>query len=53
MTYIERHITNDKTIIILQNHDDVSIAAKSIRSILYNKALPVQKIRKEIRSVIR
>jgi CubicO group peptidase (beta-lactamase class C family) len=48
VTHIERHITNDKTIIILQNHDNVSIAAKSIRSILYNKPLPVPKIRKEI-----
>jgi len=48
VTFIERHITNDKTIIILQNHDNVSIPANSIRSILYNKPLPVQKIRKEI-----
>jgi CubicO group peptidase (beta-lactamase class C family) len=48
VTFIERHITNDKTIIILQNHDNVSIPVKSIRSILYNKPLPVQKIRKEI-----
>ena len=48
VTYIERHITQDKTIIILQNHDNVSIPVKSIRSILYNKPLPVQKIRKEI-----
>lgn len=48
VTFIERHITNDKTIIILQNHDNVLIPAKSIRSILYNKPLPVQKIRKEI-----
>lgn len=48
MTFIERQITNDKTIIILQNHDNVSIPAKAIRSILYNKPLPVQKIRKEI-----
>jgi len=48
VTFIERHITNDKTIIILQNRDNVSIPAKSIRSILYDKPLPVQKIRKEI-----
>ena len=47
-TFIERHITNDKTIIILQNHDNVSLPIKSIRSILYNKPLPVQKIRNEI-----
>jgi CubicO group peptidase (beta-lactamase class C family) len=48
VTFIDRHIDNDKTIIILQNHDDVSIPIKSIRSILYNKPLPVIKIRKEI-----
>ena len=48
VTYIDRHITNDKTIIILQNHNDVSIPVKSIRNILYNKALPIKKIRKEI-----
>ena len=48
ITYIDRHITNDKTIIILQNHNNVSIPVKSIRNILYNKALPIRKIRKEI-----
>jgi CubicO group peptidase (beta-lactamase class C family) len=48
ITYIERHIANDKTIIILQNHDNVLIPSQSIRCILYNKPLPVQKIRKEI-----
>ncbi len=48
VTYIDRHITNDKTIIILQNHNNVSIPVKSIRNILYNKALPIKKIRKEI-----
>jgi CubicO group peptidase (beta-lactamase class C family) len=48
VTFIDRHITNDKTIIILQNHNNVSIPSKAIRSILYNKPLPVQKIRKEI-----
>jgi hypothetical protein len=48
VTFIERHITNDKTIIILQNHDIVSVPAKSIRSILYNIPLPVQKIKSEI-----
>ena len=48
VTFIDRHITNDKTIIILQNHDDVTIPVKSIRSILYNKPLPVQKIREAI-----
>lgn len=48
VTYIDRHITNDKTIIILQNHNNVSIPVKSIRNILYNKPLPVNKERKEI-----
>ncbi|MDQ6527686.1 serine hydrolase [Flavobacterium sp. LHD-85] len=48
VTFIDRHITNDKTIIILQNHSNVSIPSKAIRNILYNKPLPVQKIRKEI-----
>ncbi|MGV8091065.1 MAG: serine hydrolase [Mangrovibacterium sp.] len=47
-TYIDRHIDNDKTIIILQNHEDVLNPVKSIRNILYNKPLPVQKIREEI-----
>ena len=47
-TYIDRNITNDKTIIILQNHENVSIPVKSIRAILYNKPLPVVKVRKEI-----
>lgn len=37
VTYIERDITNDKTIIMLQNHDNVLIPVKSIRNILYNK----------------
>lgn len=40
VAYIERHIENDKTIIILQNHeDDISIPLKAIRKILYNKEL--------------
>lgn len=47
-TYIERHITNDKTIIILQNHENVSNPGKSIRNILYNKPLAVNITRKEI-----
>lgn len=48
VTYIDRHITNDKTIIILTNHNNVSIPVKSIRNILYNKPLPVNKEKKEI-----
>lgn len=40
VAYIERHIENDKTIIILQNHeDDISIPLKAIRKIIYNKNL--------------
>lgn len=47
-SFIERHIDTDKTIIILQNHNNVSIPAKSIRNILYNKVLAVPVVRKEI-----
>jgi CubicO group peptidase (beta-lactamase class C family) len=40
LSYIERHIENDKTIIILQNHEDnILIPAKAIRKILYNQDL--------------
>ncbi|MEP6584385.1 MAG: serine hydrolase, partial [Ginsengibacter sp.] len=49
ITYIDRHIDNDKTIIILQNHDNVSIPIKALRSILYDKPLPVTKERKEVK----
>lgn len=49
VAYIERHITNDKTIIILQNHNNVSIPIRQIRSILYNKPLPSPKARQEIK----
>jgi CubicO group peptidase (beta-lactamase class C family) len=38
-TYIERHLTNDKTIIILQNYDNVVLPKVNIREILYNKPL--------------
>ena len=48
-TFIERHITNDKTIIILQNHEEVEMPVTAVRSILYNKPLPVKKERKEIK----
>ena len=47
-TIIDRHITNDKTIIILQNHENVSIPVKSIRAILYIKPIPKATERKEI-----
>ena len=35
VTYIERDLTYDKTIIILQNHNDVVVPADEIRKILY------------------
>ncbi len=47
-TFIDRNITNDKTIIILQNHENVAMPVKSIRAILYNKPLPKPMVRKEI-----
>ena len=49
VTYIERHINNDKTIIILQNHSNVSVPISLLRSIIYNKPLPTKKERKEIK----
>ena len=36
MTYIERDIDHDKTIIILQNHYNVTMPTDEIRNILYN-----------------
>ncbi len=39
VSYFDRHIKNDKTIIMLQNHDDVTIPITSIRSILYNESM--------------
>ena len=50
MTYIDRHIGNDKTIIVLENHDNSPISGiiNSLRNIIYNKPLPVEKTRKEI-----
>lgn len=40
VAYIERHIENDRTIIILQNHeDDISIPLKALRKMLYSKPL--------------
>lgn len=47
-TYIDRHIENDKTIIMLLNHDDGKNPIQSIRNILYNKPLPIPKTRKEV-----
>lgn len=36
-TFFARHITNDKTIIILQNHDNITLPLRSLRNIVYNK----------------
>lgn len=49
-TYIDRHIDNDKTIIVLENHDNssISMTINSLRNIIYNKPLPIEKTRKEI-----
>lgn len=47
VSYVERNTTNDKTIIMLQNHDNVSIPSKSIRALLYNKPIPKPTVRKE------
>ena len=52
VTYIERHIDNDKTIIILQNHADVTIPVTALRNIIYNKPLVSKKQRKEIKLTI-
>ncbi len=37
MSYIERDLSTDKTIIILQNHHNVTIPSDEIRKILYSK----------------
>lgn len=39
MTYIERDMDNDKTIIILQNHYNVTMHSEEIRNILYGMEL--------------
>lgn len=36
-TFFARHITDDKTIIILQNHDNIILPINPIRNILYGK----------------
>lgn len=48
MTYIERHIDKDKTIIVLQNTDNAKLPVKEIRSILYHQELKAPVVRKEI-----
>ena len=52
VTYIERHIDNDKTIIILQNHADVTVPVTALRNIIYNKPLAIKKERKEVKLTI-
>jgi CubicO group peptidase (beta-lactamase class C family) len=47
-TFIERFMRDDKTIIVLQNHDGVVLPIKSLRAILYGKPLPTPKSRQEI-----
>ncbi len=37
-TFFSRHITDDKTIIILQNHDNITLPLNQIRNILYGKS---------------
>lgn len=36
-TFIARHIKDDKTIIVLQNHDNITLPLNSLRNILYGK----------------
>ncbi|MBD3580995.1 serine hydrolase [Flavobacterium selenitireducens] len=48
VTYIDRHLDHDKTIIALQNHEGVKVPIKSIRNILYGKPLESVKTRQEI-----
>lgn len=47
-SYIERDITNDKTIIILTNHYNRINYVKTLQNALYNKPLPKLTILKEI-----
>lgn len=49
LSQIDRHISNDKTIIFLQNHDDAVNPVESIRNILYNKELPKETVQQEIK----
>lgn len=46
VTYIERHMDNDKTIIILQNNSTqfTQIPAKDIRKVLYNEPFPMVEV---------
>ncbi len=44
-TYIDRHTDNNMTIIILQNHEEITVPIKPIRHFLYNKPFRAQKIK--------
>lgn len=46
ITYIERHLDNDITIIVLQNHEDAEMVHKPLRYLIYG--LPLPNHRKEI-----
>ncbi len=48
-TYIERQLDNDKTIIVLQNHDNIKLPLDAIHFILYNKMLPEEKLSLEVK----
>lgn len=48
-TFIDRHLDNGKTIIILQNHHDVEIVYKPIRYLLYGLPIPAPPNRTEIK----
>ena len=53
VTYIERNLDNDKTIIILQNHYNRAMPKQEIRNILYGMPLPktMKKLYSEGKSV--
>jgi CubicO group peptidase (beta-lactamase class C family) len=47
VTFIERHLTNDKTIILLQNNSlpSTKLSTKEVRQILYNEKIVIEKQR--------
>lgn len=50
VTFIERHLSNDKTIILLQNNAlaTTKLPISDVRKILYNEALPIVKALKPV-----
>jgi CubicO group peptidase (beta-lactamase class C family) len=48
MTFMERHLDHDRTIITLMNHDDSEMIHKPIRYFLYNLPIPNPSNKKEI-----